>query len=334
VTAARIAAATCLLLSLVPGARAAPPEQSWIKPKADQSVLVDIAHRAGRWIVVGERGHVLVSNDAERWRQVPAPTRVLLTAVAFDDSGLGFAAGHDATIIRTRDFGDTWERVYHDPAERAPLLDVAMPGGDRIVAVGAYGLYLESNDGGRSWAQRILEPEELDAAASAARAEDEEFYYDYHLNDIAIADSGRWYIAAEAGNVYRSDDAGESWLRLPSPYEGSFFGVLPMGGERVFLFGLQGRLFHSGDAGAHWTRIDTGTSATLSSGVRLSGGRALLTGYAGILLNGVDADGGLKRVRLTNRPAISDARLLDGGALLTVGDQGLRRWPADLVSRR
>jgi len=320
--------AAVLLLAGAQASRAAAPESSWIKPKADESLLVDIDRGDGRWLAVGERGHVLLSDDAETWRQVKVPTRVLLTAVAVNEAGLGFAVGHDATIIRTRDNGESWERVYHAPEEQAPLLDVVMPGDERVVAVGAYGLYVESGDDGETWQVRTLEPQELEPAATTEDGE-EEFYYDYHLNDIAIAGNGRWYIAAEAGNAYRSDDQGESWIRLPSPYEGSFFGVLPMEAERVLLFGLQGRLFRSRDAGARWQRVETATDATLTSGLRLDGDRALIAGYTGIVLNETVPDGSLRRARLENRPAVEDVYLLDDGSLMTVGKDGIRYWPRD-----
>lgn len=331
VSGARRAAAVGVLAPLLLSAAlpAAEPETTWIKPKADQSVLVDIEHSAGRWVVVGERGHVLVSDDAVSWRQVRAPTRVLLTAVALDESGIGFAVGHDATIIRTRDGGETWDRVHHDPDEQAPLLDVLLVDERKVVAVGAYGLYLASRDGGQSWTQSTLAPRPLDQ--EEAEDPDDEFY-DYHLNDIAVAGSGRWYIAAEAGNLYRSDDQGETWLRLPSPYEGSFFGVLPMDGDEVLVFGLQGRVFHSSDAGASWTRMETGTDATLTAGLRRPDGRALIAGHAGMVLTAVDPHASAARSRLPNRPAVSDAELLDDGALLTVGDNGIRTWPAGVVT--
>ena len=51
---------------------------------------------------------------------------------------------------------------------------------------------------------------------------------DYHLNHIARSGTGRLYIAAEAGTIYRSDDDGQTWISLPSPYHGSFFGTLPL----------------------------------------------------------------------------------------------------------
>jgi photosystem II stability/assembly factor-like uncharacterized protein len=329
-TGIRFIACISIVILTAGAVRAETADYSWIKPRAHQSVLVSIAAAAGRWIVVGERGHVLVSDDARNWRQVLVPTRVLLTAVTLDERGVGIAVGHDATIIRTSDNGETWHRVYHDQEEQSPLLDVIMVDNDRVVAVGAYGLYVESQDGGQTWEQGFLEPEALDAASPDEAGEDE-LYYDYHLNDIAIAGDGRWYVAAEAGNIFRSDDHGATWVRLPSPYPGSFFGVLPMDEAGVMLFGLQGRLFRSGDGGVTWTRVQTGTDATLSSGLRLGNGRALITGYAGVLLTDVGGEGEPVSVSLSGRPAISDARLLNDGDLLTVGDEGVHRWPAGML---
>src|SRR6266403_1988295 len=69
--------------------------------------------------------------------------------------------------------------------------------------------------------------------------------------------------AAEAGHLYRSDDGGASWLELPSPYQGSFFGVLLVAGDAVLAYGLRGNLFSSQDAGRGWQRIETGPVAML-----------------------------------------------------------------------
>ncbi|NIN72690.1 MAG: sialidase, partial [Gemmatimonadetes bacterium] len=49
------------------------------------------------------------------------------------------------------------------------------------------------------------------------------------------------------------------WTTLPSPYEGSFFGTLPLEGDSLLLFGLRGHLFRSDDAGESWEEIPTGT---------------------------------------------------------------------------
>ena len=78
-----------------------------------------------RVVVVGERGHVLVSDDAgHSWVQRPAPTRATLTSVFFVNERLGWAAGHDTAILRTVDGGESWQLVHEDQAVERPILDL------------------------------------------------------------------------------------------------------------------------------------------------------------------------------------------------------------------
>ena len=79
----------------------------------------------------------------------------------------------------------------------------------------------------RAQQQSKAPPKAGDRSAEDGSAEDE-IGGDFHLNRIVGASGSRLYIAAEAGHLYRSDDAGRTWNELPSPYEGSFFGVLPL----------------------------------------------------------------------------------------------------------
>ena len=160
------------------------------------------------------------------------PTRALLTGVYMHDGQLGWAVGHDAVVLRTRDGGVTWERVHYAPENERPLLDVWFKDAERGLATSAYGELLATSDGGDSWQPRAIRDGD-----------------DFHLNQLAAAADGTLYIAAEAGHLYRSDDGGETWLPLPSPYEGSFFGLLPLAEGPVLAFGLRGRLFSSADRG-------------------------------------------------------------------------------------
>ena len=180
---------------------------------------------------------------------------------------LGWAVGHDATILRTRDGGETWERVYHDPDEESPLFDVWFFDTDNGFAAGAYGLFLATSDGGSTWDRRTLGE-----------------YDDYHLHHVSRSATGRLYMAAEAGVIYRSDDDGGNWVALPSPYAGSFFGTLPLEGDTVLLFGLRGHVFRSEDAGESWEEIETGTVAMINRGLRSSDGAVVLVGHEGTLL--------------------------------------------------
>ena len=311
----RLAGALALLLSagLVAPATFDPgvPLSEWavMARLAPESLLLDVARSGERLLAVGERGHILVSNDGGlTWTQAKVPTRALLTGVYMHDSQLAWAVGHDAVVLRTRDGGVTWERVHHAPENERPLLDVWFKDAERGLAIGAYGELIVTSDGGDSWQPRALRDGD-----------------DFHLNQLAAAADGTLYIAAEAGHLYRSDDAGETWVPLPSPYAGSFFGILPLAEGPVLAFGLRGRLFSSADRGLTWTRIETASEATLLSALQIGPGRFVVAGMEGTLVWGEGVSGPVRTEVRPDRHAILALAPDAGRGLLLFGEGGVRR---------
>jgi len=311
----RLSLAAALLLSagLVAPATVDPgvPLSEWavIARLAPASLLLDVARRGDRLLAVGERGHILVSSDGgQSWTQAKVPTRALLTGVYLHDNQLGWAVGHDSVVLRTRDGGVTWERVHHAPENERPLLDVWFKDAERGLATSAYGELLATSDGGDSWEPR------------AVRDGD-----DFHLNQLAAAADGTLYLAGEAGHLYRSDDGGETWVPLPSPYAGSFFGLLPLAEGPVLAFGLRGRLFASADRGKTWTRIETASEATLLSGLQIGPGRYVVAGMEGTLVWGEGVSGPVRTEQRPDRHAIVALAPSAGGGLLLFGEGGVSR---------
>ena len=286
------------------------PEWSQLAPLASRSLLLGVAAGDGRLVAVGERGHVLISDDdGATWTQVVVPTRSTLTGVSMLDRERGWAVGHDAVILRTVDGGQTWERVHWAPEEETPLFDVWFADADEGCAIGAYGSYYVTDDGGDSWSFEPIS----------------ESGFDPHLHRLAeSADGGRFYIAAEAGILYRSDDGRATWQELPSPYEGSYFGVLPLEGDAVLLYGLRGHLFRSEDAGESWTEVDTGTSAMLTDGIVLFDGTIVVVGLGGTVL--ISEDGGRSFAGPTPEDRRGIAAVAEGapGTIVMVGEFGVR----------
>ncbi len=309
-------------------------ESSILAPLAERSLLLDIARAGDRIVAVGDRGHVLISvDDGATWKQVQVPTRAMLTAVSFFDEKFGFAVGHDAVILRTEDGGENWKRIHYAPKEERPLFDLLIVGRKHVVAVGAYGYYLESNDNGQNWAARELrtlsEPREINAN-NKSNADDPPD--DFHLNEIVAAGPQRWYMAGEAGALYRSNDSGQTWLRLPSPYEGSFSGLISMATDTLVVYGLQGRVYRSEDGGSDWQRVDTGTRAILTNGLRLTDGRLVLVGLSGAILMGNNLATRFTLHQQKDRRGVS-AVLSGSDALLLVGEGGVRRLPLTSLER-
>jgi photosystem II stability/assembly factor-like uncharacterized protein len=277
-------------------ALAAGPEYSILAPLASHSLLLDAATAGDAIVVVGERGHILLARDATGpWIQSEVPTRATLTAIFFHNEALGWVVGHDATILRTDDGGRHWKRVYFAPEEEAPLLDIWFKDAKYGIAIGAYGLFLTTEDGGMNWArnelkiskQKVKHNKYSDSNSSSLStiANDEATEpFDFHLNNIVPAQNGQLYIAAEAGKVFRSNDHGRSWESIDPPYNGSFYGVLPLDGERLLSFGLRGHLYRSENAGKTWRRITSSTREMLTDGLRLSRDVVVIVGLGGAVI--------------------------------------------------
>jgi photosystem II stability/assembly factor-like uncharacterized protein len=236
------------------------------------------------------------------------------------------------TILRTQDGGDSWELVHFEPANPQPLLDVSFADAQRGIAVGAYGVVYVTADGGSVWSQVPFEPEPLPGAQKVEPAADEmeaevDLGFEFHLNALARGPAGRLYLGAEAGRLFRSDDDGAHWRELPSPYDGSFHGVLALDADVVLAYGLRGNLFRSEDGGTSWTAIPTGTTALLDAGARIDADSVVIAGMAGVLLVSHDGGRSFTLRQQDDRKAIGAVAPSGDGALIVAGEGGVRRLP-------
>jgi len=261
------------------------------------AVLLAAATAGARLVAVGERGVVVFSDDGgHAWRQADVPVSVTLTAIAFADDKHGMAVGHGGVALSTTDGGASWRRTLDGnqlaaialasaresgqaaaikEAERLvaegpdkPLLDIVLLDGHRALAVGAYGLAVTTEDGGRSWTSwsgRMDNPRGLHLYAARVRG-------------------GRIVIAGEQGLLLRSTDGGTRFHRLSVPYSGSFFSIeLPADGE-IVVGGLRGNIWRSVDEGATWTKVETPAPVSVVGSTRAAG-RTLFINQAGVVLD-------------------------------------------------
>lgn len=312
-----LAAGALLLLGMWSGTvvAAAAEEYSTESAKAVDNLLIDAAHAGKRLVVVGDRGHILFSDDqGKTWSQARVPTRQLLTAVFFIDDKRGWAVGHDAQILASSDGGATWSKQFEDLAREAPLLDVSFVDAQHGFAVGAYGALLETTDGGQHWqdvAERLDNPDQL------------------HLNGIAaIKDSGL-FIVGEQGSMFRSGDNGATWSRVEGPYEGSLFGVLGTAQAHTLLaYGLRGNLYRSSDFGDSWQQIALTASRGplqfgLASAALLEDVSIVLVGNGGSVLRSRDDGVTFSVFNRADRIALAGVTSLADGGLLLVGQGGI-----------
>ncbi len=292
-------------------------------PLASKTLILDLATAGKRIVAVGWRGHILLSDDdGVNWRQVKVPTQDMLTSIYFADDLRGWAVGHSAVILATEDGGETWKLQSSAPQEERPLFDLIVTG-DYGFAIGAYAKFMITQDGGKSWQPSEFVIRQNNDVAYNALDDEEPLPFDYHLNGIARSSTGIYYIAAEAGFMFRSDDGGHTWQELPSPYEGSFFGILSFDGDKLIAYALRGHIFLSENGGQSWKQIETGTTALLTDAARLKDGSIIVTGMGGVILTSVD-NGKSFTLQQPNRISLTSIVKTKSDALILAGERGAK----------
>lgn len=305
------------LPALVQAEAVAPVKPGYAVPseRAVHSLLVDVVRAGKRLVAVGDRGHILFSDDqGQNWQQAEVPTRQMLTGVFFVDDQHGWAVGHDAQILASRDGGQTWQRQYRDLEREAPLLDVWFRNRQQGFAVGAYGAVLTTNNGGQTWEEISERLDNPDA---------------YHLNGVTYVEGGGLFVVGELGLMYRSADWGLSWETVASPYEGSLFGVGATGQPgSLVVYGLRGHLFRSSDFGNSWQAIrleaENGPlEFGLAGSALLEDGQLVVVGHGGSVLLSRDAGQSFTVINRADRLPLAGVASAGNGGLILVGQGGV-----------
>ena len=331
-----------------------------ISPRASGSFLLDVTRAGQRLVVVGERGHILLSDDnGLNWRQSPVPVSVTLTAVHFPSEKKGWAVGHDGVVLHSLDGGENWTVQFDGAAAnqvRFNQLEIEVAAKEAALSqmtgdeLEEAGLALEDlryalDDTRYSLEEGTTNPfldvvfldENIGYIVGAYgmifRTDDGGDHWQswsgkiynpdgFHYN--AISASGEsLFMAGEAGTLYRSMDKGQSWENLESPYVGSFFGIVSnQHGKEVVAFGLRGNAFRSINAGDSWQQIETAVETPFSGGELLSDGRLVIASRT-LLISAAQTQ--TMSATKVSPSAYSSVTETADGQLILVGLHGIKR---------
>lgn len=304
-------------------------------PLAARSLLNGLARAGQRVVAVGQRGHVLFSDDAGRnWQQAEVPVSSDLAAVQFPTPEQGWAVGHDGVVLHSADAGKTWQRrldgrglgdvlVAHyarsgddkwlaeakrfaaQGAEN-PFLDLWFDDDKSGTIVGAFGLVLRTADGGKTW-------EPLLHAADNPKS--------LHLYAVRRI-GGELFVAGEQGLMLkRQRDDGRLAVQT-LPYQGTLFGLV--GKDRVVLaHGLRGNVVRSGDGGRSWASVPTGIGVGLTASMLDERGRIVIVSQAGHVLLSSDDGASFAPVKVERPVPAAAVASAGSGTLVIAGPRGV-----------
>lgn len=306
-----------------------------------ESVVTSITSVEGRIVSVGERGIILFSDDnGKSWSQGRTPSRITLTRIEFSSQMTGWAVGHGGVVWKTEDAGATWtqvldglaaakleyesaasalaaapgaeasrrlkdaERLVQDGADK-PLLGLHFFDDSHGIVFGAYGLALETRDGGGHWTSmmgRIDNP--------TGR----------HLYDFAELD-GVMILVGEQGAIFKATGSDLAFRSIPSGSRATFFGAATTGSGAIVSYGLRGALYVSHDKAETWSRLSM-PQATLTGGTRLRDGSVLLVDEIGHFYQYPDKDGGIRNLNLSSEIPAQCLTEASNGSLVVAGIRG------------
>ncbi len=284
-------------------------EQSELAPLAAKSLLLALARTDAALVAVGDRGHVLLSNDnGLTWKQCIVPTRAMLTGVSFPDARHGWAVGHDGVILNTADGGLSWQRQDKGDDLETVYLDVLFLDAQHGFAVGAYGKFCATQDGGKTWVTST--PSE----------------HDVHYNRLTATPGKRLFLAGESGTLLVSTDEGQTWKPSAVPYNGSLFGYVPIDEQSGIIHGLRGHIFTTTDQGVTWASHNSEINALIMGGTRLRSGVIILGGQGGNFF--ISRDQGASFNHWTPPGfggSVATVIEANDGAIIAVGETGVSR---------
>lgn len=243
--------------------------------------------------------------------------------------------------------------VLADNATAATMLDAAWAG-ERMVAVGDYGVVLLSDDQGKSFRQARSVPVSTPLTGVSFADAQHGWAVGHWGAILASSDGGEsWQIQRLSSEedrplfavhffnarqgvavglwslVLTTDDGGKTWneqtLDAPSGYSRADLNLMGLFADAkggVYATAERGQVLHSVDFGRSWSYLGTGYEGTLWSGAALADGSLLVGGQRGTLLHG-SADGqSWQRVPLESKSSVTSIDV-SGLQVVAAGLDGL-----------
>ena len=281
------------ILASVVGLTATTAHAQWQDPldtpamstlKAHKSLLLDVTNAGERLVAVGERGHIIFSNDEGRtWRQAKTPVITTLTAVYFVNENTGWAVGHDAVVLNTQDGGMTWVKQFDGFKANEMVLNSAKQTKELYESELSKAMVLGSD------ARISLAEENLENATYAL--EDAQIDFEEKstkpLLDLWFKNVKEGFVIGAYGMMFKTIDGGNTWMawatRVENPDRFHLNSITRIDDQRLMMVGEAGLMLRTQDGGETWKQMLSPYDGSFFGVMNLSNNVQLAFGLRGNL---------------------------------------------------
>lgn len=247
------------------GLTALPTQAEWQDPldtparstlKAASSLLLDVASAGERLVAVGERGHIILSDDeGYTWSQASVPVITTITSVYFVNTTTGWAVGHDAVVLHTEDSGKTWTKQFDGFKANEMVLAQAKATKQMLESELSKVKVMGSSS-------RIADVEEKLENATYALEDAQIDFEDRStkpLLDLWFKNEKEGFVVGAYGMMFKTMDAGQSWIdwssHVENPDRFHINSIEQISGDRLMMVGEAGLILRTTDGGDDWKQM-------------------------------------------------------------------------------
>ena len=236
------------------------PDYAMQMKKAASSMLLDIAAAGDRLVAVGERGHILYSEDnGDSWIQAQVPSSAMLTRVFFISPELGWAVGHDGNVLVSQNGGVNWELQRDGLAAQAQINEARAGAAKQRLETLSKKVKNAPEEEQAELSEALEEAaHDLDKAREAL----DEPVYEQPLMDVWFANAEQGWASGAYGTLLRTQNGGRQWNdwshKVDNPDELHLNGVVGAPSGELYLASEWGTVFRSRSEGESWEPLESG----------------------------------------------------------------------------
>lgn len=227
-------------------------------PRANERLVEHMQHRVSESPNSTDLKQLL--DDAKRYKEQGADKPFL--DVWFADESTGYVVGAYNLIFKTTDGGKNWQPWFdRTDNPKAFNLYAIRPAAGGVYIAGEGGLALK-----------------LDADGQRFRALDVPYKGSFFG---VVGGNDGVVLFGLRGNVYRSDDAGRTWVKADAGLAATVGSALRAASGALLLADIGGRIVASSDGGRTWNKIAVPTPTPITGIAEVGNGRFALVGPRG-----------------------------------------------------